>query len=623
MHIKRAPKKNDPDIKEKDVRSEYEDIKVAGVFALAVLSIFLIFAGSIMHTTANHLGKLIQPTATKQLNLTAKITTATTTILINESSKTNKQSGTFNQSNSGSSCEGVYNLTSPDQFKLSSNGKILLEGTINYVTPDYAGLTINNGSYQVYPGKTYPLLNTTPEFFVTLTSITYIPISHSINLQFCSDVPTQNATVTGPPAGSGGGGSSSGSGGGSAGSGGGGLGGAGGGSGGGNSGGGGGSSPSTSTVTTTIPNVGGGSTPFGFSIYTNINLVSEFKTYYSGANARDLLIDEEFTSVPARVYLNYYNQPQTFERMIIANNYSELASGALSPYVDDITLARAYNFTSKDYVAYDPEDWSLTPLLEQDSVPKYTQTACNYVHNAGYRFAYTPEIDVPGWGDFSQINWTCVDFLDLQEQFLTGSTSSLIKNVTQLVGISKGDNPNLIVFVQLDMAATSQSTLESEILAISKISGVDGVIIQDLCSSTSCNSELTNLVNYASSLQMGGLGASSTTSTSSTTVPTTTTIKPVEGNLAVYIQPTSVPATNTSNGGIRVNVSGTGFTPNTTVNIGYSSNFPPLNNSIVSATSAANGYWSAWFKAPWKEGTYSITAVDSDGVTAKASFTVT
>ena len=182
--------------------------------------------------------------------------------------------------------------------------------------------------------------------------------------------------------------------------------------------------------------------------------------------------------------------------MILANNVSWLTSQTLGE-------AKQFNFGSSDYIDYDSEDWSLTPASEQAGMVQYTQQACNDVHAAGYKFAFSPEIDVPGWyglTQFSAINWTCVNFLDLQEQANSGSTSTLIKNVTTLLSESKAKNPNLVVFVQLDQAAGSVAVLESDILAMSQISGVDGVIIQDLSTSQSSNSTLETLVNYTKSM---------------------------------------------------------------------------------------------------------------------------
>ena len=133
-----------------------------------------------------------------------------------------------------------------------------------------------------------------------------------------------------------------------------------------------------------------------------------------------MLIDDAWTP-QGTAYIGYWNSIQAFPRMILANNVSFLASTTLG-------LAKQFNFGSSDYVAYDSEDWPLTPASEQAAMVQYTQQACNAVHAAGYLFAITPEVDVPGWyglTQFSQLNWTCINFLDLQEQSNSGSTSTL------------------------------------------------------------------------------------------------------------------------------------------------------------------------------------------------------
>ena len=192
--------------------------------------------------------------------------------------------------------------------------------------------------------------------------------------------------------------------------------------------------------------------PLGLSIYTNEStLLPEYKILYSNANSNSLLIDEEY-GMPPRVYFSYYNSPQVFPRIIFANNYSELISSNSSLYVNDLALAKRFNFSGSDYIGYDVENWSLTPVAEQDNMTKYTQLSCDYVHLEGYKFAFTPEIDIKGWGQFGDVNWTCVNLLDLQEQFLSSNPSALASNVTQMLAKSKAKNPNLTVFVQLDMA---------------------------------------------------------------------------------------------------------------------------------------------------------------------------
>lgn len=97
-----------------------------------------------------------------------------------------------------------------------------------------------------------------------------------------------------------------------------------------------------------------------FSIYENNTLLPQYKVYYANATSKDILIDDEYSN-PPRVYLSYYNQPQLFPRLILANNYSELTSSISSPYVNDVNFAKAYNFSRNDYIGYGPEDWALTP----------------------------------------------------------------------------------------------------------------------------------------------------------------------------------------------------------------------------------------------------------------------
>lgn len=112
----------------------------------------------------------------------------------------------FNATSLVSSCDTIYNLTQTDAFDISGNGIDYVKGTVNFVTPNYAGLTINNNYYETYPNVTYQINGTDPIFSVTMVSLSYIPIAHSLALQFCSTAPMQSLNVTGPPPGEGGGG---------------------------------------------------------------------------------------------------------------------------------------------------------------------------------------------------------------------------------------------------------------------------------------------------------------------------------------------------------------------------------------------------------------------------------
>lgn len=316
---------------------------------------------------------------------------------------------------------------------------------------------------------------------------------------------------------------------------------------------------------TTLVSIAGAHS-LGFSIYANSSaLLPSLQTYYANATSNDTLMDDVYSPTP-RALLAYWNTPQVFPRLVLANNYSELTSSGFNLYMNNVALAQAFNFSGNDYVGYDSEDWSLTSQTEQQNQATYTQMACNYIHAAGYKFAFTPEIDVPGWGQFAQVNWTCVDFLDLQEQFLSNNPTAMVQNVTQHLAIAKVANPNLVVFVQLDMAGDStsatQAQLQSDILALSQIPGINGVIIQDLCTSGSCNNELTTMINYLDSFS-GSSGPATTTSIATTTVPTTTattTTKTTSSTVAT----TTVKSTSTSSTTTTTTSSTTGTTPTTT-----------------------------------------------------------
>jgi len=56
----------------------------------------------------------------------------------------------------------------------------------NYITPIYAGVTINGRPYVLYPNAKVTLKNIGQYYFVTLLNISYLPILHTIALNFSS-----------------------------------------------------------------------------------------------------------------------------------------------------------------------------------------------------------------------------------------------------------------------------------------------------------------------------------------------------------------------------------------------------------------------------------------------------
>jgi len=322
----------------------------------------------------------------------------------------------------------------------------------------------------------------------------------------------------------------------------------------------------------------------GFSIYTNqSNLLTQFKSYYSNNTSQAILIDDEFNN-PPRVYLTYYDQPQSFSRMILSNNITELESQQLSPYINDVPLAQEYNFGSTDYLAYDIEDWTLTPIAQQQNIPYYTQQACLYVHSNGYQFAFTPEIDVPRFINMRAINWTCIDLIDLQEQFLTSDTTAMYNNVTaQLSAIT---NQNTKVFVQLDITQ-GLSVTEQDIQLLSQNSRITGIVLQDMGGSTS---QLTALVNYIKSFNSPAtttvttsiITTTSVTSTS-TSKSTTSTISSTASTISSTIASTSISSTATATTTSKTTATTSTYT--STTSIKASSTMAAPTSSTISTTS--------------------------------------
>lgn len=100
----------------------------------------------------------------------------------------------------------------------------------------------------------------------------------------------------------------------------------------------------------------------------------------------------------------------------------------------------------------------------------------------------------------------------------------------------------------------------------------------------------------------------------------TATLNVINTSEGVLILPTTTPSS--SAGLVNVIVSGKGFAPNTLVNLGYSSDFPPYSNAIFATTTNSTGGWTGVFHAPWNVGTYDMTAIDADGVTTTAQLVV-
>lgn len=189
----------------KDVRN------IASVVGMAVIVILFAMLGSVHMLGLHHPSSQSGRSANSLLasNVLSTVPLPSSTALTTTSTPSTTSVVAAMTRSGDTTCTFLYNLTSPDSFEVNASGQNYLSGIVNYVTPDYAGLTINNNIYQMYPNKTYSINNTIEAFEVSLINLSYIPVEHSISLQFCSATPVQNLTATGPPVGFEGGGGTS------------------------------------------------------------------------------------------------------------------------------------------------------------------------------------------------------------------------------------------------------------------------------------------------------------------------------------------------------------------------------------------------------------------------------
>lgn len=130
-------------------------------------------------------------------------TTTTTTVATSAATTASSGGGTSGGSSGGAAGGGVHR---PSVYWIN-NGYVVnsiaqlntfnvticnqtLHATENFITPNYAGVTINGGSYALYPNVTTQLHGLPPQCYVRLTGISYIPLQQTIQLLFITNVKT-------------------------------------------------------------------------------------------------------------------------------------------------------------------------------------------------------------------------------------------------------------------------------------------------------------------------------------------------------------------------------------------------------------------------------------------------
>jgi len=130
-------------------------------------------------------------------------------------------------------------------------------------------------------------------------------------------------------------------------------------------------------------------------------------------------------------------------------------------------------------IMYDNEDWSLTPIDEQEHPALYEKLAANLVHGAGLLFISAPALDLvkvvdPGCSPF----WQCylnlglaaggaryADIFDIQAQSLENNTAKYANFVQLATAQARHANPRVMVLAGLSTDPNGRTTTESAILA--------------------------------------------------------------------------------------------------------------------------------------------------------------
>lgn len=126
-----------------------------------------------------------------------------------------------------------------------------------------------------------------------------------------------------------------------------------------------------------------------------------------------------------------------------------------------------------DIIAYDPEHWNATPYDEQIDLVHSISKGADLIHNAGYKYGVAPD-RVYLLENYQNIDWTKIDFVDLQLQRLAGN-ETFHDNVESISKVIRSENPNAEIFVQVSFRYSNATQIITSIESVKNL--VDGVFI--------------------------------------------------------------------------------------------------------------------------------------------------
>ena len=137
-------------------------------------------------------------------------------------------------------------------------------------------------------------------------------------------------------------------------------------------------------------------------------------------------------SLPGQLWL--YDALPTHRKMIIVQS------------LDNITYAmKIGQHYDLDVIAYDIEQWEKTPELERVDPLLSISKGAAIAHQAGYRYGIAPDA-VTLIDNYKKINWTEIDFLDMQLQRFSQNVTEYSNIAKELSAHIRSKNANIEIF---------------------------------------------------------------------------------------------------------------------------------------------------------------------------------
>jgi hypothetical protein len=224
--------------------------------------------------------------------------------------------------------------------------------------------------------------------------------------------------------------------------------------------------------------------PLLFGVFTFVNdseSLSVMRQQYSSSDSNHYVI-HSIRSLPGQLWL--YDTLPANRKMIIVQS------------LDNITYAmKIGQHYDLDVIVYNMEQWEKTPEFERVHLLFSIKKGAATAHEAGYRYGIAPDA-VTLLENYKKINWTEIDFLDMQLQRFSQNLTEYSNLAKEIGTFVRSKNANIEIFTQLSFRFTDANDMIKVIESVKDI--VNGFIIfydtnAHLCIST-CSPHELNLV---------------------------------------------------------------------------------------------------------------------------------